>query len=601
MRKYDILIKNTSIIDGTGAPPYTGSIGINGERIVEVGNIKGEAEKVIDGTGLTTCPGFIDPHSHADRSIIKDPYASNLIKQGITTFAGGQCGSSPAPAKNKEYALGFIQNTDIESKNLWQTFEEFLDFVESNRLTPNYIPLVGHGTIRRNVLGKHYARKSNPEELAEIVNMVEESFESGVFGLSVGLDAGMPGHFADIKELVDVVKIVKKYDGIFTPHTRHHQNQWHADKPFEYGYGIFNSPPGEIITGRYHGLLEAVEISKMAGSPKLHIAHITPAYLIPQPHPLSLDEALAKATIEDIISKAETEGVDISYNVIPSENSIGGRQRIIDTFFLKTSNLPKWLRDIDPETLSKELKNKSFRAKVKDYIYSGNMKFFMVHPLTDPYWADDYMILDCKIKEYEGKTLWEIVKQKGLTYTIKGVYEDTYELLFDIISEDIEATWTLVKDKREYGAYHIFLSHNLGIPCTDYVPPPVVKRDKKERSTSNYGISPMLSNMFIKYFKVMVKDKSLLSLEEAVRKVTSFPAEHLFGIKDRGIIKEGAFADILLIDFDNLILPNDYKNPEISSPSVKYVIINGGISYENGLLTELKKGKVLRKRSKNNG
>lgn len=571
--KYDILIKDVSIIDGTGKPGYAGSIGVRGDKIAAIGALQGNAGKTIEGKGLVACPGFIDAHSHADLSILNDPYTDNLIRQGITTFCGGHCGASLAPSQ-----------PDAQAAINLGTFGDFLDRVQQSGLTPNYIPLVGHNAIRQVVLGKYYARKASSAEIDAMKNILREALESGCFGMSVGLDGGMPGHFADIEELVALVKIVKEYGGIFAPHTRHHQNQWPAQEPGESAYGIFDAPAGEIITGRYHGLLEAVEISRLAGNARLHIAHMTPAYIVPQPHPAFLDEALAKATIADIIESAEAAGLDISYNVIPSESSIGGRQPIIGMFFDNAQNRPKWLRDLDAASFALNLKCETFRAKVKTLMLSGKIKVFMVHPLTDPYWMDSYLILDCRNKAYEGKTLWQIAREREPTCTIKAVYDGAYDALFNILAEDPAATWTLVKDKREYGAFHVFLSDRRGIPCTDYfVAEPV----------NNYGASPALCNMFPMYLQAMVKEKKLLSLEEAIRKITSFPATRLFGLNDRGVLRKNACADIVVMDFENLKPHNDFRNPQKPADGIKYVIINGRLACDNGLLTRVKNGKIL--------
>lgn len=577
-KPYDILIKNTSIIDGTGKPAYKGSIGICGDKIAAIGNLQESATTVIDGEGLITCPGFIDPHSHADRAILEDSAADNLIMQGITTFVGGHCGNSPAPAAGAGAQAG----------KEWKTFGEFLECVRQNGLTPNYAPLIGHNAIRRSVLGEYYARKATLPEIDAQKNILREALASGCFGLSIGLDGGMAGHFADIEELVELARIVREYDGIFAPHTRHHQNQWPATEPGECAYGIFDAPAGEILTGRYHGLLEAVEISRMAGNARLHLSHITPAYLVPQPHPPALDEALARATIEDIVEKAEASGMDISYNVIPSDNSIAGKQRIIEAFFSKRQNLPKWIRDLEPQAFASNLKDPAFRAKTKNLMLSGKMKIFMIHPVSDPYWAECYMILNCSNKACQGRTLWEIAREREPAYTIKAVYEECFNVLFDVLTEDWQATWTLVKDKREYGAFHVFLNHRLGVPCTDYVPPA-----KTNQLVSNFGLAPSLCNMFLAYLVAMVRDKKLLLLEEAVRKVTTFPAQKLFGLKDRGVLKENAFADIVIMDFEKLQIRNDYDHPKQPTPGMKFVMVNGKIAYENGVTTGVQSGRVL--------
>lgn len=188
---YDVLIKNTKIIDGTGKPAYKGSIAIKGEKIVAVGKVKGDAATVLDGTGLITCPGFIDPHSHADTTIMNYPLAENLIMQGITTFVGGNCAMSLAPTKD-------------------MTFGDWLFKVEKEGISLNYIPLVGHNPIRTMVMGEDYRRKATQAEVKEMKKYVEEAMKSGAFGFSTFGDPA-PSHFADLDEIVELAKVVTKY------------------------------------------------------------------------------------------------------------------------------------------------------------------------------------------------------------------------------------------------------------------------------------------------------------------------------------------------------------------------------------------------------
>ncbi len=160
--KYDIIIKNTKIVDGTGKAALRGDIAIKGEKIVAVGRVEGEAATVIDGSGLVTCPGFIDPHSHADLTIVKYPLAENLIMQGITTFLGGNCGGSAAPQKDL-------------------TFGEWLSKVEDEGISINYAPLVGHYTIRILVMGHDYRRKATPAEIEQTIYFITPAMLAPMF------------------------------------------------------------------------------------------------------------------------------------------------------------------------------------------------------------------------------------------------------------------------------------------------------------------------------------------------------------------------------------------------------------------------------------
>ena len=178
---FDILIKNTKIVDGTGGALRRGSVAIKDERIVAVGRVTGEAETVIDGSGLVTCPGFIDPHTHADQGILLFPLATNFIWQGITTIIAGNCGFSPAPRKDL-------------------TFQDWMSKVEEKKIAVNLAQLVGHSDIRAEVMGSDWKREATPDELREMKAYVEESMKSGALGLSTGVDAPWTGFFASMDE-----------------------------------------------------------------------------------------------------------------------------------------------------------------------------------------------------------------------------------------------------------------------------------------------------------------------------------------------------------------------------------------------------------------
>jgi N-acyl-D-aspartate/D-glutamate deacylase len=581
---HDIIIKNTNIVDGTGKRSFTADIGIKGEKISSIGTVDGSSREVIDGTGLTACPGFLDVHNHTDLWLYKHPEAFHLVMQGITTFAGGNCGASPAPFKNKVSVERFKSSWGLDYAFDWNSFGEWLDTVSGKGLAVNYIPLVGHSIIRNDVLGEDTKRISTPEEIEAIKDLVEEAFESGAFGISTMLDPGSPVFQAARDELVEIVKISKRHNGVFVPHTRHHQNQWVTDNIEDERYGLFFGHKGEIISGRYHGLLEAAEISKSAGFSRLHIAHLTPAYIIPQPHPRKLDEAIARATLEDIIEKPANEGIDISFSVIPSEYSIGSEKYILDEFMSKKP----WKGNMKKEEFISKLKDIDFREDMKRTILSGRFKFGMINPVTDPYWFDCFRITGCINKEYINKDLGEIVRHKYNNNTIEMVYNRSIDILFIILGEDPQAKWSFIKDKREYGVLETFLNHPLGMPGSDIMYPGALE------SVPLYGTSPLFYGMFIHFLRVMVKEKKVFTLEEAVRKITSLPAEKVFGIRDRGVIKRGAYADLVLMDFKNLRENEDCKHPHKTPDGIEYVFVNGKAVCKKNTPTGIRPGKVLR-------
>jgi N-acyl-D-amino-acid deacylase len=591
---YDVLIRNTKIVDGTGRPAFLGNVGISGEKIVAVGDVPGDAARVIDGDGLVTCPGFVDPHSHADMSLLDYPLAENLVMQGITTCLTGNCGFSMAPIRDTTYATYVEKKTEGQGLEP-RTFGEWLSEVEETGLSLNCAPLVGHNTVRGALMGQGFKRSAASAEIEEMMGMVAEAMTNGAFGLSVGLDAAWPGHFADVEEeIVALAKVAQEYGGFFSPHTRHIQNQWPVDHAEEYGYGIFHAPTGEIIAGRYHGLLEAVEISRKANRIPLHIAHLAPAYIVPQPHPDFLDEAAAKATLVQIIDSAREEGLDVTYNVIAWAQGIGGWAPMIESFFAAQLLLPKWLTALSKEGFADQLKTRAFREKVKGVVYSGKFKFGMIHPLTDPYWMDCYRVLRCENKAHEGRTIGEIARERQPEDIIESVYETSLDAVFDILVEDPDTIWALHLDKRMVdAALPVFLQHPAGMPCTDVSAFPA--KPSPQDGMTIYGVSPTAYGLYPHYLRLFVKEKRALSLEEAIRKATYVPAQAVLGLKDRGVIRDGAHADIVLFDFERIRERDDFLEPARPPEGIEHVLVNGQVVYEGMAHTGARPGKVLRR------
>jgi N-acyl-D-amino-acid deacylase len=590
---YDLLIDNALVVDGSGAPAFRGAIGVVGERIAAVGQLRGTARRAIDAGGGVVCPGFIDPHSHADSSILTCPTANNLVMQGVTTFVGGNCGQSLAPVADPNRFRETLSKWGIELEVEWRTFGEWLSAVEREALSLNMAPLVGHNTVREAVMGHDRMRPALPFEVDRMESHLREAMESGAYGLSAGFDAAWSGHFADVSEVVALAKVVLEYGGLFAPHTRHHQNQWPADSPNDVGYGVYHGPTGEIITGRYHGLLEAVEIAKLAGGVRLQIAHLTPAYIIPQPHPALLDEAAARATLIDIVDRASDAGLDVTFSVIPWAQTVGRRVPIANAFLGPHAFLPGWLVGLEPSELAARLTETGFRERLRGLVTSGKFKFGMIHPLTDPYWMDCYTILECRLAGCSGRTLGEIVREREPNHVTRAVYDESLETLFDILAEDPDATWALTMDKREAGALPTFLRHPAAMPCSDVQA--FAGTGEPSEALFGYGGAPIAYGLFPHYVKHFVRETGVLSLEEAIMKATSVPARRLLGLNDRGIIREGAYADLVVIDPETIGERGDFLNPALPPAGIHHVIVNGTPVWNGLSHTGSRPGRVLRR------
>jgi N-acyl-D-amino-acid deacylase len=559
---YDIIIENATIVDGTGRAGYVGDAAVRGERIAALGEVNGKAPVVIDGTGLVVCPGFIDPHSHADLGIMRFPLAENLVAQGITSFLGGNCGQSPAPSEDL-------------------SFGEWLSNVEKAAIAINYMPLVGHHAVRRMVLGDDLRRTAGPEEIEQMQEYVEEAMQSGAFGFSTFLDPS-PSEFADTDELVELVKIAGKHGGIFVPHTRGTQLQWPTDDVAEFGYTVIHRPLEHAFIGRYQGYVEAVEVSRRAQTP-LHIAHMGNAFWIPQPHPDFLKEAVAKATYSEIVDRAREEGLDVTFDLMPFEATIMGETSIASEF--SNPRLP-WVHEFGRDKLAKEnliqtLRDQESRKAIKRVHERGRLKFSMLNTKVDPYWYTRFKIVNSSNPDYTGKFLGEIVRKEGTS---------PLDTVFDLLLEDPDITWVQAIDPRMNAqAIEEGLQHPQGMPCTDVGASTFDVPDRQAPPP------PIAFGLYPNYIESYVRDKGILTLEEAVRKATAMPAAFL-GIEDRGILAEGAYADVLVFDFNGIHYPGDFQNPAQKPEGIKAVIVNGTIVYRDGEFTAEKPGKVIRRK-----
>jgi len=589
--RFDLVIRATTVIDGTGRPPFCADVAVAGERIAAVGAVAGSAAETIDGNGLVTSPGFIDCHSHADLTIAACPRADNLVMQGITTIVGGNCGASLAPVADRGYFAELAASWKLSPDVPWRTFGEWLDTLAAIPVSVNIASLVGHGTIRGAVLGTAYNRVAAPDEVREMRRLLAEALANGAFGLSASLDAATPGHFAGREELVSLVRLAGEQGALFTPHTRHHQNQWFADHRDDNAYGLYQGPRGEIIVGRYHGLLEALEICRDAGQKRLLVAHLTPAWIVPQPHPPQLDRALAETTLAEIVDRPRAEGLEVFFNVVGWEHSIGARQSILAALLEPRLRRPAWLAALDPEQLAAGLRDRPFRDRLRTHLLSGRFKFGMLNPVTDPYWMDCYRVLECRGGKYAGRTIGELARERSPNDVIRAVYVESVETVFDILTQDPEATWALVADKRELGVLGTFLRHPNAMPMSDIqaLPP-----GDDARGLFIYGVSPTAYGVFPQYLRRYVREEPVLSLEEAIRRITSLPAG-LFGIVDRGTIRPGAYADLVLFEPARLHEGTDYLRPSEAPAGIVRVLVNGVSVWQDRRHTGRTPGRLLRR------
>ena len=580
---HDIVIRNATIVDGTGASPFAGSVGIRGNSISAVGDVQGDAGRVIDGSGLVVCPGFVDPHSHADLAILQFPLAENLVMQGVTTFVGGNCALSLAPIVNVEAARGFLGAMGVDVDLDWHTFDEWLSRAGQVGCALNHVPLVGHAAIRTAVMGDDFKREATAGEIEEMKALVADAMASGAYGLSTCLDPGV-GEYAAQDEIVALAQVAARYGGLYAPHTRHTDSQWPSDDPDEYGYGIYHGPLEDVWVGRYRGYLEAIEIARKAGIP-LHIAHLSTAFNVPQPHPASLDACAAEATLE-IIDQAVTDGVDVTFDTIACSSSIASERPLMSEFLQSKNIALAWLNALEKEDFVARLRTGTLKDEIRRVYDAGRLKLGMIQTRADPYWMDCFRIVRCEDAMYAGKTVAEIAA---------GQSEHPLDVLFDILIADPAATWVQFIDKRlPPAAITTFLKHPRGMPSSDMTAFPV--GDGPVPMAAAYGDKPpaIAFGLYADYIGTYVRDEAILSLEEAVRKATSAPAQR-FGLADRGVLRERAYADVVVFDLARIRGKGDFSEPAQRPEGIACVLVNGQIVYMDGAHTGAIPGIVHRR------
>lgn len=578
MSRFDLIISGGLVVDGTGSPAFRGWVGLQGDRIAAVAALplpEGvEAARVLDADGLVVAPGFIDIHSHGDETLLLYPDAPSAVRQGITTFAGGNCGFSPAPL-GEQWVLSFwefdwwhevapykyyeptmrplevVRRKAAEKHGLdidWRSFGDFLARVEAARPAVNYVPLVGHNALRTVVMGTDYARPARPEEISAMRDLLRQALEEGARGMSTGLDYEPGGH-AETEEIVELARVLPDYGGIYATHWRR--------------TGIRKGTPEPALA---RGLKEAVEIGRRAGV-RVQVSHLLPAYRIFPDPPPSLLKAAAEATLE-ILDDGLRQGVDVSFDVIP--NVDGG---VVIAPYL-VSLLAPWLRDAgSPERLAELLAAPDYRAEVREFIEAG--KWYSLNPRSDPRWAEAISILECGDAACEGKTLAAVARDRGA---------DPLSVLFDLVRHYPRTRARTGMLGREE-ALPVFFSHPRSMACSDTF----IFDDRWEVHHPPYFLPhPNTYGVFPRYLRRYAGP----SLEEGIARITSRPARAL-GLDDRGVIREGAYADLVVFDPATVDEGGDYLEPRRYPRGIRWVLVNGQVVVEDGVQHDVRPGRVL--------
>lgn len=371
----DILIKNGTIVDGTGTPSYCADLGICDEKIVKIGKLNDlQAKKVIDASGLIITPGFIDIHSHTDTSLLLDSRAISKLKQGVTTELSGNCGYTPFPVNDR---CAYLERKWLERHNCtwdWHHIDEFLTRLEKKGIAINYATLVGHGSIRQYVMGDEM-RDPTDTELNLMSKEVARAMEAGAFGLSTGL-IYPPGCYAKTKEIIALAKVASKYNGIYTTHLR---------------------SEGKFLI---EAIEEAINISKKANI-LVQISHLKVAG--------RKNWGKASCAIE-VIERAQKENVSVFADRYPYSASSSGLDSL----------LPSWTQAGGVSKLLERLKDQKTRKEIK--------KEMEANIGEESGWEDTLIVNsgNQKHRDYIGKCLAEIARERQ---------QEIADTVFDLLLE----------------------------------------------------------------------------------------------------------------------------------------------------------------------
>ena len=545
-RSYDLIIRDGKVVDGSGNSWFRADVGIKDGRIVAVGDLSGaEAARTMGASGRVISPGFIDIHNHADIGLLVRPEAENLVMQGVTTVVPGNCGSSAAPWDEKTAAVSgdlgvedSVLHTLAEQGIQWSTFSEYLDQVEKRGAAPNVAALVGHGNVRTMVLGWDN-RPPNGSELEKMRAIVAEAMEAGAFGISYGL-MYPPGFFAELDELVEMNKVVGRYGGFHAIHVRDERN------PERFRASV----------------QEGIAIGERAGTPA-HISHMEAHY----------PNWEMQTVVLELLEEARARGLDVTCDVPP--------------YLLSTSSLsvvvPDWAQDGGFARMLARLQDPATRKKINDFIMAE--KPFANRFFIDGNWDKGWLGESVKNPEYTGKSLAEIAEMRGV--------EPSFDVAFDVLIEegqDIPAHAQLHSEE----AMRILVAHPLSMIATDAG---VSLSNTGMANPRGFGSFPVTFRKYVRgedrAEEPLERGKKIITLEDAVRKMTSAPAQRL-GLRDRGLVREGMWADLVVFDPLTITDGTTYTNPYQYPTGIDYVLVNGQVIAENGAHTGNLPGQVLR-------
>ena len=528
---YDVLIRGGTVYDGTGSKPVQADVAIKGDRVVAIGDLKSAAAKtVIDARGLAIAPGFINMLSWSVDTLIADGRSQGEIRQGVTTEIFGE-GDSMGPLNAEMKRRRIQQQGDLKYEISWTTLSEYLTYLQKRGVSPNVASYIGATTIREYVIGLE-DKKATPTQLDQMRALVKREMEAGALGIGSSLIYA-PAFYASTDELIEMCKVAARYKGKYISHMRSEGNR----------------------------LLEAVQelirIAREAGVPA-EIYHLKAAG---QKNWDKMDKVIS------MIETARAKGLKITADMYTYPAGATGLD----------AAMPPWAEDGGYDALFKRLREPEARKKIADAVRTPTNDWENLYLAAGS--PDRILLVEFKsekLKQYTGKTLAEVAKLRG---------KDPVETIMDLVLEDQSRVGTVCFMMNEENIKKQIKQPwaTFGSDAGSMAP---------EGAFLKSSTHPRAYGNFARLLGKYVREEKVISLEEAVRRLSGLPATNL-GLDHRGFIKEGMFADLVIFDPDTIADRATFDKPHQYAVGMKHVFVNGVQVLKDGEHTGAKPGRAL--------
>lgn len=529
---YDVVIQHGRIIDGTGSPWYSGDIGIRQGKVAAIGNLAGAAtRRIIDAHGMVVAPGFIDMLGQSEVTILVNPHLPSKIFQGITTEITGE-GSSIAPVTPAMLAADHVQYEHYGIRPTWRTLRDYFAVLEKQGIGINLASYVGATQVRRVVLGDA-DRAPSPSELEQMKTLVREAMRDGAVGVSTSLQYA-PAPYATTEELIALAAEAGRFGGIYATHMR--------------------SEGDDII----RALDEAIRIGREGHLP-VEIWHLKTA---------GKSNWGRMAEVISHIQQARDSGLDITADTYAYPAGFNTFSAII----------PPWAHDGGDAKLIERLRDPAMRARIRQEMEtSGGNWDNEWQEITGPDSILVGAVANPKLLPLQGKTIAQIAKIWS---------KDPFDTIFDLLIQD-DAFTSVALFMMSEPDIALALQQPWVSICNDSEgTAPDGLLGKEHPHPRAYGTFPRILSKY-------VRQEKKLTLSDAIRKFSALPAQRM-RLADRGVLKEGMWADLVVFDPDTIHDVATFENPNRLSEGMRFVLVNGVPVIADGKMTNALPGKVLR-------